>query len=172
MSRPSSPHACGSNPAQDHPTAWQIRRRQVRLSFYRANSKYGMLDHERDVRQPLPECLHSLLRNHILKLAKRDTLRDVLELVQQVSRSGIHPTQAGAGPHTLAMDPTHSRDGSHTLAMDPTRTSLDHCPMIRWVPCAPGPGSAGSPQRAEARAAAELRAQREGVPARRRQEVE
>ena len=52
---------------------------QVRVSFARANPRFGGVGHEHDVRAPLPDCLRFFLHDRLLKHAKRDSLRDVLK---------------------------------------------------------------------------------------------
>ena len=47
----------------------------VRVSFARANPRFGGVGHEHDVRAPLPDCLRFFLHERLLKLAKRDSLR-------------------------------------------------------------------------------------------------
>ena len=48
---------------------------QVRVSFARANPRFGSVGHEHDVRAPLPDCLRFFLHERLLKHAKRDSLR-------------------------------------------------------------------------------------------------
>eukprot|EP00966_Prymnesium_polylepis_P199105 4613903-Prymnesium_polylepis.1 len=55
----------------------------VRVAFYRANPKYGTRGFEHDVRAPLPECLRQMVRQQVLRYAKRDTLKEVLAAIRE-----------------------------------------------------------------------------------------
>ena len=55
----------------------------VRLSLQRQNPKLGTVGNEHTVEQPLPGCLDFVLNEHIIKLAKKDGLKDVLDALKE-----------------------------------------------------------------------------------------
>ena len=55
----------------------------VRIALQRQNPLLGTVGHEHTVEEPLPGCLDYLLTEHILKFAKRDALKEVLEALKE-----------------------------------------------------------------------------------------
>ena len=59
----------------------------VMLAFHRAQPKFGSVGHNdmASVSSPLPGCLETLLKKHLLKKAKTDTLAKVRKMVEKLS---------------------------------------------------------------------------------------
>ena len=55
----------------------------VMLAFARANPKFGQVGHNASAAFPLPGCLETLLKKHLLTKAKTDTLAKVKKMIEK-----------------------------------------------------------------------------------------
>ena len=80
-------------------------RAQVRVSFARANPRFGGVGHEHDVRAPLPDCLSFFLHERLLKHAKRDSLRGACPEAPRPHTRGLQPAACSLQPAAYNLQP-------------------------------------------------------------------
>jgi len=89
----------------------------VRLSLQRQNPKLGSVGFEHTVEQPLPGCLEYVLNEHIIKLAKKDSLKEVLDALKvdkvALAHFETHKKRLKKAFEELALK---TRDGSRMFA--------------------------------------------------------
>jgi hypothetical protein len=102
----------------------------VRVSFLRANPKYGSVGN-REAKYPLPNVLENMIKKNVLPKAKRDKLREVLEAMKANEEvSAIFkqfeklPLDRGGGIKKMFEDKAYEtrqgiqKFGVHTVSLD------------------------------------------------------
>ena len=102
---------------------------QVRVSFARANPRFGSVGHEHDVRAPLPDCLRFFLHERLLKHAKRDSLRGACPKAPRPPKHAacsLQPAACSPRPATCDLRPAACCGCMHTHS-PPARLTPELC---------------------------------------------